>query len=63
MQIWPTGKDDPPDLEFQEWQQAADSSESATSWQDRKIPLDAERILVLDAEYPVQDGVPEFVYD
>jgi hypothetical protein len=52
-----------PDLEFQEWQQAADSSESATSWQAREIPLDANSILVLDAEYPVQDEFPEFLYD
>ena len=54
-----------PDFESQEWQQTAhlsDSSESANSWQAREISLDADTILVLDAETPVQDEFSEF-YD
>jgi hypothetical protein len=55
-----------PDFESQEWQQAAhlsDSSESNNAWQPKEIPLDADTILVLDVEDPVQDEFPEFFYD
>ena len=30
-----------PDFEFQDWQQAAESAESATSWQATELTLDA----------------------
>jgi hypothetical protein len=55
-----------PDSEFQEWQQAANSAESADatdSGQFQEIPLDAERILVLDSDPPTQEEFPEIFYN
>ena len=55
-----------PDFEFQESQQAANSAESADatdSWQFQEIPLDAERILVLDSDPSAQEEFPEIFYD
>ncbi|MEZ5327977.1 MAG: hypothetical protein R3F19_23265 [Verrucomicrobiales bacterium] len=52
-----------PDFEFQESQQAAQSGESATSWQATELTLDTERTLVLDSDPPAQDEFPEFFYD
>ena len=46
-----------PDFELEVSQQAADSAEFADatdSWQVQEIPLDAERILVLDSDPPAQ---------
>ena len=52
-----------PDFEFQDWQQAADSAESATSWQATELTLDAERTLALDSDQPALEEFPEFFYD
>jgi hypothetical protein len=52
-----------PDFEFQEWHYAADSAESSDDWQAQEIPLDADTILILDSDPPVQDDFPEFLYD
>jgi hypothetical protein len=52
-----------PDGEFENWQQASDSTESATSWQATERTLDAERTLVLDSDPPAQDEFPAYLYD